>query len=82
MTVSRWLSPKQTAEYLGVGLDCLQAWRSARKGPAWSKVGKVVRYDVGDLDNFLRQHRQEPLSRVSAGAASPADDHSAAARGN
>jgi hypothetical protein len=58
---SRWLPPKQTAVYLSVSEDCLQAWRSARKGPPWSKVGKLVRYHVDDLDTFLTAHRQESV---------------------
>jgi hypothetical protein len=63
---SRWLPPKETAAYLHVSEDCLQAWRSARKGPPWSKVGKVVRYDVYDLDNFLKRHTQQPLGSDAA----------------
>jgi hypothetical protein len=60
---SPWLSPKETAVYLGVSEDCLQAWRSARKGPAWSKSGKIVRYHIDDADNHLKACRQEPLCK-------------------
>jgi hypothetical protein len=59
--ISRWFSPKQTASYLGISEDCLQAWRSARRGPRWSKTGKLVRYHLDDLDDFLKACRQEPL---------------------
>jgi len=61
--ISRWLPPKQTAKYLNVSEDCLQAWRSARKGPRWSKTGKLVRYHQDDLDDFLKACRQEPLHK-------------------
>jgi excisionase family DNA binding protein len=63
---SRWFSPKQTAKYLGVSEDALQAWRSARKPPRWSKTGKLVRYHVDDLDEFLKACRQEPLRKEAA----------------
>jgi hypothetical protein len=63
---SRWFSPKQTAQYFSVSEDCLQAWRSARKGPRWSKTGKLVRYHQDDLDDFLKACRQEPLRREAA----------------
>jgi hypothetical protein len=63
---SRWLPPKQTAAYMNVSVDCLQAWRSARKGPRWSKTGKLVRYHIDDLDDFLKAYRQEPLHREAA----------------
>jgi hypothetical protein len=39
----------------------LETWRSKRKGPAWSKRGRVIRRDVNDLDAFLANGRQEPL---------------------
>ena len=64
--ICRWFSPKQTAKYLSVSEDCLQAWRSARKGPRWSKTGKLVRYHIDDLDEFLKACRQEPLNREAA----------------
>jgi hypothetical protein len=63
---SPWLSPKEMAVYLGVSEDCLQAWRSARKGPAWSKSGKIVRYHIDDADNHLKACRQQPLRKEHA----------------
>jgi len=63
---ARWLAPKEAAAYLSVTEDCLQAWRSARKGPAWSKRGKIVRYDVNDLDAFLANGRQESVKTAAA----------------
>ena len=63
---SQWFSPKQTAKYLGISEDALQAWRSARKGPRWSKTGKVVRYHMDDPDEFLKACRQEPLRKEAA----------------
>jgi hypothetical protein len=55
-----WLRPKDAGAHLSVTEDCLQAWRSKHKGPAWSKVGKVVRYHIDDLDDFLKGYRQGP----------------------
>jgi hypothetical protein len=55
------MTPKQMADYIGVSEDCLQAWRSARRGPPWSKTGKIVRYHVEETDNYLKDRRQTPL---------------------
>jgi excisionase family DNA binding protein len=64
--ISPWCSSDQTASYLGVSKDTLQAWRSARKPPRWSKTGKLVRYHIDDLDDFLKSCRQEPLHKQTA----------------
>ena len=64
--ISPWRPPKQVAAYLNVSEDCLQAWRSARKGPRWSKFGKVVRYHIDDVDDFLKASMQEPLGKEAA----------------
>jgi len=58
--------------YLSVSEDCLRAWRSARKGPAWPKQGQIVRYDVNDLDAFLAGTAQGRRASVSDREASPA----------
>ena len=63
---SRWLPPRPAADYINASVDTLQAWRSAGKGPPWSKVGRLVRYRIEDLDAFLNAHRREPIVRERA----------------
>jgi hypothetical protein len=64
----RWFTPKKAAAHLRVTEKTLETWRSGRRGPAWSKRGRVIRYDVNDLDAFLAEGRQEPLDAAPAQA--------------
>jgi hypothetical protein len=51
-----------TAEFVGemdaallisVSVNTLRWWRSAKRGPRFSKAGKLVRYSVSDLRAFM-----------------------------
>lgn len=43
----------EVAEYLGVPVDTLYAWRYRGIGPRGSKVGRHVRYRWEDVDRWL-----------------------------
>ena len=49
----RMLNEKQTAELLGVSVAALRKWRFQRRGPAYIKLGKLVRYRREDVDQWL-----------------------------
>jgi excisionase family DNA binding protein len=51
----KWLSPREAADYLGVAMSTLYAWKSQKKLKA-ATVGGVVRFDVQNLDDFLTRH--------------------------
>lgn len=58
MTVSErqaLLTPDEVAEMLGVPVSTLRFWRQTKAGPGWVKVGRLVRYPVGELDTWLGQ---------------------------
>lgn len=38
----------------------LRQWRYLNKGPAYSKIGRHVRYRVDDLDAFIAAQRVDP----------------------
>ena len=59
-TTARRLSEREAAGYLGISVRTLQDWRQRRTGPAYSKVGRRVVYDVLDLDAFLASGRVVP----------------------
>ena len=42
------------AAKLGVSRSTLQSWRYAGRGPRFIKLGRIVRYRVADVDEFLR----------------------------
>ncbi len=55
------LTPKETADYLGVSIDTLDDWRSKRIGPAFTKLGdgvrSPVRYELDDLIAYVRARK-------------------------
>lgn len=46
----------QVADYLGVPVTTLHAWRSRKIGPAASRVGKHLRYRWADVDAWIDAH--------------------------
>ena len=49
-----WLSPAETASYLGCTTQHLQNLRARRKGPPFVKFGRKIRYGRDALDSYLR----------------------------
>jgi excisionase family DNA binding protein len=55
---SRWLTPTQAARYLGCSKSFLDQDRvKGLHGIPYSKLGKLVRYCVDDLDKHLESNR-------------------------
>lgn len=48
-------SPQDVANYLGVPLDTVYAWRSRGIGPRGIRVGRHVRYRRADVDAWLER---------------------------
>lgn len=46
-------SVRDVAEYLGVQVGTLYAWRSEGRGPASRRVGKYVRYRPSDVRRWV-----------------------------
>lgn len=52
---SPWLDTEQAAAYLGSTAGTLRTWRANGGGPRYHVIhGKSVRYNVADLDAFVR----------------------------
>lgn len=52
---SPWLDTEQAATYLGSTAGTLRTWRASGGGPRYHIIhGKSVRYNVADLDAFVR----------------------------
>jgi predicted DNA-binding transcriptional regulator AlpA len=47
------LDEKAVARRLGVTVACLRRWRRVGEGPAWAKLGRLVRYKPQDIDEFV-----------------------------
>lgn len=57
----RHLTPEEVARRLGLKLQTLENWRFSknRKGPAYLRVGGVIRYRVVDIEEYENQIRME-----------------------
>ena len=53
---------KQTAVILGCTVSALRKWRLLGKGPAYCKIGRLVRYADADLAEYLDANRVEPVA--------------------
>jgi len=51
------LNERQAASILGCSVALMRKWRLCGDGPAYVKLGRLVRYRPTDLDAFLEAHR-------------------------
>jgi len=49
----KMVTRREAAELLGVEPQTLAVWAHYRRGPAFVKVGRSVRYRVADLEAFI-----------------------------
>ena len=54
------IDEKQAAERLGCTYHAMRKWRMLRKGPAYRKIGRLVRYSEADLAAYLDANRKQP----------------------
>ena len=47
------LGERRVAEMLGCSLRTLQRWRTEGKGPAFTKIGRKVFYELNDLQEWI-----------------------------
>jgi len=64
MQMNRMIDEKEAGEYLGCSVAALQKWRLLGKGPAYVKVGRLVRYREADLVAFLDANCVQPTQEV------------------
>lgn len=56
-SVIEMLNEKQAAQYLGCSVGMMRKWRLLGNGPAFSKLGRLVRYSEADLAAFVEANR-------------------------
>jgi len=57
-----WLTPAEAAAVLSVPTATLAQWRYRGEGPAYSKIGSVIRYRRDALDAWLTAAEVQPRS--------------------
>ncbi|RLB40402.1 MAG: DNA-binding protein [Deltaproteobacteria bacterium] len=61
------LDERTAAEMLRLSVQTLRNWRTQRRGPAYLKLGRAVRYRPEDLEDYIRARRIE-LERNNHGS--------------
>ncbi|MBO6893969.1 MAG: helix-turn-helix domain-containing protein [Roseibium sp.] len=54
------------ADFLGVSIRTMQAWRVRGGGPRYAKMGKAVRYRPSDLEAFVTERLAASTSEVDS----------------
>jgi hypothetical protein len=55
---------KETAEILCTSIQRLANLRFAGQGPAYSKIGTAIRYELGDIQKFMDSKKVVPAQEV------------------
>lgn len=58
----RALRTPKAAAYIGLASHTLENMRSTGDGPRYFKVGRIVMYDVSDLNRWLDKQRTNSLA--------------------
>ncbi len=61
---SNLLDTPQAAEYLSMKTNTLEVWRTHGTGPAYKKLGRLVRYSLDDLDAYLAAQSRISTTQV------------------
>ena len=64
MSPIKLLNNAQTAELIGVSPNTLEIWRIQGKGPAYRKVGRLVRYVEAEVLSWLDGQMRENTSQT------------------
>ena len=59
ITVPRLVTVNDAARYLSVSVSTLYGWVYQRRIP-FVKVGRALRFEMSDLDNFVERNRTQP----------------------
>ena len=51
-------TPAQVSQVTGIATSTLSGWRFQLRGPAWVKIGNLVRYPREAVIDWIRQHLQ------------------------
>lgn len=58
-TAPRLVTVNDAARYLAVSVSTLYGWVYQRRIP-FVKVGRALRFEIDDLDNFVERNRTQP----------------------
>jgi hypothetical protein len=56
----RLVSERKAAEFFGCSVYTFRAWRTRGVGVPYIRIGRLCRYRIADLQEFLMANRVEP----------------------
>ena len=56
----RIVGEKKAAVAMGLAVQTLRNMRHQRRGPAYLKIGRSVRYDLQDIEAYLQKRKIDP----------------------
>jgi excisionase family DNA binding protein len=59
------LNERQAAKYLGISPGTLRLWRAEGSSPRYFRAGKLVRFRVSDLNEWIEQRLSAPVTLKS-----------------
>lgn len=59
MRSSKKMRPKEASEYTQLPVASLAKMRMRGDGPPYSKIARLVIYDLDDIDTWLAAHRRQ-----------------------
>lgn len=65
---NRFISERDAADYLGVSVKTVQAWRAKGDGPKFAKFGRAVRYQLNELTRWAEAQQRRSTSDVGEAA--------------
>jgi hypothetical protein len=63
MEFQGFVAEREAAKFLGVAVQSMRNWRCQGRGPAYVKRGRMVRYAMQDLMDFMAAGRIDPEER-------------------
>ncbi len=61
------VSTRELSEIWGVPESTLRYWRSAETGPPYVKLGGRIKYDLADVERYVRANKRMPSVRAHGG---------------
>ena len=58
-TVKTWLRPQEVKGRYGFSVSTLAKWRMGNRNLKFSKMGKYIRYDVADIEAYIKSNMVE-----------------------
>src|ERR1700733_1564035 len=61
------VSTRELSEVCGVPESTLRYWRCAESGPPYVKLGGTIKYDLADVERYVRANKRMPSVRAHGG---------------